>query len=64
MLLWQNIISLFMNRYCSWDDFRRIGKTRIADTIVIYTTDNGYSTGAHGFGGKSFFMKKLQEVLC
>lgn len=28
-------------------------KQEIADnTIVIYTTDNGYSTGAHGFGGK------------
>lgn len=22
------------------------------NTIIIYTTDNGYSTGAHGFGGK------------
>ncbi len=28
-------------------------KQGIADnTIIIYTTDNGYSTGAHGFGGK------------
>jgi arylsulfatase A-like enzyme len=28
-------------------------KQGVADnTLIIYTTDNGYSTGAHGFGGK------------
>ncbi|MGB2129014.1 MAG: sulfatase family protein [Flavicella sp.] len=30
-----------------------VEKQGIADnTIIIFTTDNGYSTGAHGFGGK------------
>ncbi|MBG7630702.1 MAG: sulfatase-like hydrolase/transferase, partial [Bacteroidetes bacterium] len=32
---------------------KELEKQGIADnTVIIYTTDNGYSTGAHAFGGK------------
>jgi len=34
------------------------------NTIIIYTSDNGYSLGAHGFGGKTLAYEEAAKAPC
>ena len=34
------------------------------NTIIIYTSDNGYSNGAHGFGGKTLPYEEASKAPC